>query len=691
MPEAGGVVRVSVPEGRGGRQVLVGETISETYAPEGSFVTVEYQDIRLKAKMVRADYGKKTITAEGTVVLEQGLSRLTGDRVDLDLNEKIGVITNGSVDLPGGLHLKGALLSKVGPRTFNITDGLLTACEGEKPAWSFKVSSGRVTLEDYARLKNVVFRFGGVPLLYTPYLLWPAKQDRASGFLIPGVGYSRNRGAFLGLSYYAVLGRSWDATLSADLYSKQYLGLGLELRARPSEGTRLEGVGYTTYDRDLRTFEWQTRGSLLADDLGPGLRGVAAWRADSNHAFFQSYNRDFDYNSARALRSEAFVTKTLGALSANLRVSNEEALYGETTVTSQRLPELDLRMRPTAVLGQRVFVEAEGRAGFLSIDKQGTGPEGKYARFDLFPRVSAPLSPFPWLSLRADAGYRITGYGKSLEKDIFIPPGPDTLTGGSYMRSYFQGGLELTGPSFAKLFDMKLGSYTKLKHVIEPRFDYDYIPDITDQARTPSFDEVDFASPTHTVRYALVQRLLGKAGKGAAREIASLELAGRYRFELPTALQSSPNATKTEPFDATLRINAGSGLSVDARATYDAKNSKITSTSLNTSITAGETAVALSLFDSRPVSGQGSAQLRVTGGVPIIPKLLRFDVQASYDLTRGRALETRSLLTVQGSCWKILAEVRDLRLTATPQRDYRIALTLKNVGSFLDITGNFPR
>jgi hypothetical protein len=255
------------------------------------------------------------------------------------------------------------------------------------------------------------------------------------------------------------------------------------------------------------------------------------------------------------------------------------------------------------------------------------------------------------------------------------------------MRSYFQGGLELTGPSFAKLFDMKLGSYTKLKHVIEPRFDYDYIPDITDQARTPSFDEVDFASPTHTVRYALVQRLLGKAGKGAAREIASLELAGRYRFELPAALQSSPNATKTEPFDATLRVNAGSGLSVDARATYDAKNSKITSTSLTTSVSAGETAVALSLFDSRPVLGQGSAQLRVTGGVPIIPKLLRFDVQASYDLTRGKALETRSLLTVQGSCWKIWPGATcgwESPATGLPHRPHA-----QNVGSFLDITGSF--
>ena len=85
-----------------------------------------------------------------------------------------------------------------------------------------------------------------------------------------------------------------------------------------------------------------------------------------------------------------------------------------------------------------------------------------------------------------------------------------------------------------------------------------------------------------------------------------------------------------------------------------------------------------------------SAQLRISGGLPILPKRLRFDVEANYDLTKGKMLESRSLLTLSASCFRILVEYRDLRTGDTPSRDYRVALTLKNVGSFLDFTGSLP-
>ena len=39
------------------------------------------------------------------------------------------------------------------------------------------------------------------------------------------------------LAYYQVLGRSWDTTLFADLYTKDYLAAGQEVRYHPTEGT----------------------------------------------------------------------------------------------------------------------------------------------------------------------------------------------------------------------------------------------------------------------------------------------------------------------------------------------------------------------------------------------------------------------------------------------------------------------
>jgi LPS-assembly protein len=691
-PEKGGVFRVEVPPGEGGRQSLVGESVWDAEAPPGQLVTVTYQDLVLKARKVRADNKAKTVVAEGDVLLIQGKSRMKGERLELDLAAKTGVLLSGSVALEGGLYLKGARIEKVGPRSFTIFDGTMTACEGDRPDWSFALSRGSVTLDDYARLHDVVFRFEGVPLLYSPYIIWPALRDRASGFLIPGLGYNTRRGGYLGLSYYWALSRSWDATFTADFYTRKFYGFGEELRMQPTAGTRGEGHFYLVRDRDLAQWRWETRGTIISDDLGPNLRGVVNWTGFSDQQFFQDYNRDFNLVSTRSVKSEAFVTWTRDPYSANLRLDREEALFATSTVVTERRPVLEGRFRPTAILGRAAFLEATAQAGELFVDRPPSGgvsqPAGTYDRIDLFPKLNVPLSPIPWLSAQANLAARLTSYGKSLSAD------GTTLLDSRFTRTYVDGKLELTGPSFSRIFEAKLGDFDRLKHVIEPRIDYEYLPDPGDVKRTPLFDEVDAVTSLHVVRYALVQRLLGKAKKSAAREIASLEVARSYNFKFPgESVSGAPVVVlqRSSPFDATLRVNTGPAFNFDARTTYDAHASQVTSASVTANVSKDDRSLALSLFDSRPVGAVSSAQLRYTGGLPIIKKRLRLDVQGNYDLSQSKMLESRYLLTIDGSCFRILTEYRDLRITGVPSRDFRIALTLKNVGSFLDFTGSLGR
>lgn len=693
-PERGGPIRIDVPEGEGGRQSVVGETHFEAEAPPGKRVTLTYDTIVLRARRVRADSKTKAVVAEGEVELIQAGSRLRGDRLDIDLDTKVGVVTQGAVDLEGGLHLEGALIAKVGPKSFTLTDGTLSACEGDDPAWLFSMKSGRITLEEYVRLKAVVFRLGGVPLLYTPYLLWPAMSDRVSGFLVPGIGYNSSRGANLGLSYFQTLGRSADATASADLYTKRYFGFGVEARVRPSEGTKASAVGYTVRDGETGRWQWKTLGLAEVNDLGPGWRAVASWLDYSDLAFFQSYDRDFALTSARSVKSQVFVTRTADPFTFNLRLDREKALFGDTEVVTERRPTLEARLRPTPILGPLVLFEARGQAGFLRAARGDGQPSGSYGRFDLFPKVSAPLSPLPWLSIQADAGGRVTWYGDSVDTL------GTRLAGSSVTRRTFQAGVEMTGPSFSRLFDASLFGADRLKHVLEPRVDWDYVSDAGDPRRIPLFDEVDLVSPAHTIRYALVQRLLGKTKQAPAREIASLEIGQTYYVRLPgegTPAGASPNASRRSPIDFLLRVSGGTNLSLDGRLSWDHAAGQVTSASLTTVYASSDRSLRLSLFDSNPVTPPGSVsaarstQLRFGGGTPIVPKLLRFDVEANYDLSRSRMLESRTLLTFEGSCFKVLAEYRDLRITGKPQRDFRIALNLKNIGSFLDFRGNFGR
>ena len=698
VPDKGGTIRIAIdkgePGGPQGKQTILEEDLFTADAPPGKFVTIEYQDVKLTARSVRGSLKKKTVVAEGDVTFEQGASSMRGALLELDLAEKTGVLTDGRMDLEGGLHLKGVTLAKVGPRTFTLTDGMVTSCEGQDPSWKFQVKSARVTLEEFARLKGVTFSMGGVPLLWTPYLIWPALRDRASGFLIPGLGYNSTRGGYLGMSYYWAISRSVDATFSGDFYTEKYYGLGAELRARPSEGTRFEGTYYTIQDPTVDAWRWQTLGALVSDDLGPRLRGVASWINFSDPTFFQEFNRNFSLVSTRSLKSEGFLTWSPDPVSVNLRVSREEALgYGSSSIVSERLPTIEAGLRPTPFFGQAFFVEASAQGGVLKTDRGEGLPSGTYYRFDLFPKVNVPLSLFPWLSLEGTAGVRLTSYGKSLSPD------GAALTDEPYNREALSTSLSLTGPSFSRLLEGKLGPFTKFKHVIEPRVTWEYLAGRDNFAATPLFDEIDSLVPTNVIRYSLLQHLLAKGDQGGSREIASFEVARQYFVRLPgegTAYGPAPDAQRNSPWSFILRVNATSSLNLDVRTTWDSHANQVTSASVTAVMSRGERALALSLFDSHPVivpasSDPGaSTQLRFAGGMPILPRRLRFDVEANYDLSQGRMLESRTLLTLQAACFKILVEYRDLRTGDAPSRDFRVALTLKNVGSFLDFTGSLP-
>ncbi len=603
---------------------------------------------------------------------------MTGLRLEMDLTDKTGILTDGKAEL-AGILVRGAVLAKTGARTFEIRDGAVTACEGDDPAWEFEVKDGRVTLDDYAKLKTVVFRLGGVPLLYTPYLLWPALRDRASGFLLPGVGYSSSRGGFLGLSYYQVLGRSADATVTTDLYTEKFFGLGTELRLRPSEGTRFTGAYYTVIDPNR---------AVAVEDLGEHHRrrprAPDPRRRELDGLLQPRLLPDLRPRLLPHLDPDGGPEGLRDALRGALRLQPEAR-------ARDRPLRLD-RGRPGEKAGPRGPPAADGalrqhglRRGadlgrLPALDPAARGqPAGDYGRLDLFPKVSAPLSPVPWLSLNVEAGYRFTQYGASVAAD------GRSLTDDPYTRTTAQAGLELTGPSFARVFDVKLGKFTKLKHVVEPRVDYQYQTDPGDLSRTPVFDEVDTILPSHAVRYALVQRLLGKEKSGVSREVASLEVSRSHYLELPVGV---PESGRDSPLDAVLRVNAGSALNFDARAAWDLAAGVVTSTSVSANIGSAARFLRFSLYDSRPVGAPTpSTQLRFGGGSAILPKALRLDVEANYDIARSRMLEWRSLLTWEASCFKILAEYRDLRIGAIPTKDFRIGLNLKNIGSFLDFTG----
>ena len=694
-------------------------------------VVIEYQDVRITADAARYDFPTKTATLTGHVVIDQGPTRMSGDRGTFQIEAKTGKLENATADLAPTYHVIAKSIEKIGEATYRVVDGIFTACDVPKPDWSFRLSEAVVTLDDYARMKNVTFRARSVPLLYTPYLIWPTKEDRASGLLVPGVGFSSSRGAYLGMTHYWVSGRSTDLTSSVDLYSKGTIGMGEEFRWTPAPESAGVLQAYGVHDTDATvcvplseapstggTFctlpngaagvyaqktrdRWKVRLDHVSDDLPYGFRGVVAIRDYSDQEYLQDFERSFALSSARQILSRAFLTKNFGDDSVNLRFERSETFFG-STVTQERLPSLEFSRRTSRIGETPLFFALESSASWLYINRGPNLPRGDYARADIHPTLSLPWKRIPWLSVTARAGGRFTEYTDSTDS------AQTRFAGEALTRQYGEAGVSIVGPSFSRIYDAEIGPYGKFKHVIEPRIDYSYVSHVATPERIPEYDEVDLALGTNQIRYAIVNRLLARASdpkKGNAAEIASLEIAQTRYFTLPQNLFqdsstfSQPIVSKTGPVEATLRVAPGPSFHLDGRLSYDATATQVTGTSLSAAYTWKTSFLNATWFASRPVltaplpagsPSPDSDQFRLAAGVDI-SRAFRIDTQLNYDARQKRLLEDRSLLTFRASCFSVFLEVRQLRLPPTPRRDIRFVINLKDIGTLLDMHQSVDR
>jgi LPS-assembly protein len=724
VPEKGDVVHLSTKN-------PVEFIKDESWEGSGD-VVIEYQDVKVQADHARYIFPTDVATLEGHVVIDQGPTRMTGDRAVFKVKAKTGRLENATADLAPTYHIVAQSIEKIGDATYHIEKGIFTACSVPRPAWSFSLAEAVVTLDDYARMRNVAFRAiqSRLPLLYTPYLIWPTKEDRATGLLVPGVGSNGSRGAYLGLTHFWVTGRPTDLTTTLDLYSKGTVGLGEEFRWTPTPESAGLFQGYAIHDTaatvcvplaeepsggdgpctlpdgSIGAFSrrvknrWKVRLEHVSDDLPWGVRGVATIRDYSDEEYLQDLEGSFALNSARQILSRVFLTKNFGDDSVNLRLERSETFFG-TDVIQERYPSLEYFRRTSRIGSTPFFFAAEGSFSELYINRGTNLPRGSYGRADLHPMLSIPWKRIPWLSVTVKGGARWTGYSDSVDD------AQTRFVGSSFTREYAEAGVSIVGPSFSRIFEGQLFQFGKFKHVIEPRIDYTYVSQVSDPGRIPEYDDIDLQLGQNQVRYAIVNRLLARPAdpkQGGAQEIASLEVSQTRAFQLPQTLilpgqTFQPLITKVGPVTSELRLTPGPFFQFDGRVDYDTQASQVTGSSVTAAVLWKTNFFNATYFAARPVlaapvpagsPSPNSDQFRIAAGVDLL-KSIRVDTQLNYDARQGLLLEDRSLLTYRGSCYSIFLEVRQLRLPPITRRDVRLVFNLKDIGTLLDFHQSLDR
>jgi hypothetical protein len=440
--------RKFVGEGPGGKALEIaagpGSIIGKDELILKEYVDIKYGDTRLQADYVRYLPSTKDVTALGNVILDQGTSRLTAERLTYNLDTETGVFYTARGYAEPSYYFEADRVEKISKDEMVLYDATFTACTQPVPYWSFKIERALIRQDNYAYLHNPRFKIGHVIVFYSPYLIWPVKSDRASGLLFPEFGFSRRSGTILSNALYWAIRRNMDATLYLDYMSLAGFGTGLEYRYVPSENGRGYFTGYFIRDQiakqediaGIPTNRWVINYGHN-QVFGSGWKLVATANFISDFDYYRDFERDLRLSTNPQAVSNLFMTRTWGFYSLNLRGERREQLVNvavdpvfngpfsqteEETITRWIQPGIELRGRRQRLGTLPFFITLESSADLFDKGIQGTG----YGRFDLFPVLSSQLSPVPWLDVNASFGVRDTYYTKSQRGDLGCDNIPNT-------------------------------------------------------------------------------------------------------------------------------------------------------------------------------------------------------------------------------------------------------------------------
>ena len=650
-------------------------------------VRILYQDIKISCDEMEFNRATQDLLARGRIIFDQGPSRFTADELHYNLGTKTGLFVNGSGFLDPMYSFTGSLIEKIDETHYRVDDALFTTCgrDDPSPPWSFSVRRALLEEEGFGRFTSSALRVQNFPVFYLPYLVWPIKQERAPGLLMPIFGYSDRRGFNIGLPVFVPVGRSYDTTIFADYYTNGYYGLGNEWRWVPGADASGRSLGYAIWDEANQQWQWRYDVVHTQADLY-GFRLLVELEDLSDVDFFQEFDRTFEANTRRSLYSQIYLTRSYGPGTLNLRADRRMTFLTTADVELMQLPEAELRVRSTSIGGSPIYWDLVSSVNYFDVDR-GNTLQGQYGRADFYPTLSYSLPSPPWLSVTPRFGGRGTYYTQRLSEDRL------SFDDEPISRTYLAVGVDIVGPSVSRIFNQPWGPYARFKHLIEPRIQYAFLggTEAEDTFLIPVFDEVDSTPLTNRVRLALANRLLARSKEGvSARELGTIELRQEYSFDEALNRGDGVQTSQWGPLSALFRLTPTVGTGFDAQVSYDTLFSNPISTSLATSLIRPEGSARLTWFQSyasqtgERVSSQVRALLEFRK--PGFP--LQAGLHIAYDLEQQEFQQQQYRVFWQGSCWSVAAEYRDVRLGLYPTQEYRIVIELKGVGALPEIKGS---
>ncbi len=517
-------------------------------------VIISYATLVAEASKVTVDTASNEAQLTKDVRISEINANMTAQKATINLETQEGSLEDVFLNFEDGdYRVLAKEVRKESGETYSLKEAILTTCncpEGEdcRP-WSLYAGESRVEKDGYGEAWNSTLRVYDVPVFYLPYMVFPAKSKRQSGFLPMTFGPSRRTGVSAFVPFFWAINDSTDSTITGVYESKVRTGVDVELRklfqrnhsleaglvyfnesqrAGKLLGTRVDGLADPSLDENRFAGYWK---ELWTGKVGEQpLQLIVDGHFVSDDLLPREYERSaIADNNARFVTSSAVLRTPIGDdFSLDLSSEYNQSMVQSDDLVFQRLPELSLTgmnfFRPfgESPYGLRLVVSHSADTTNFWRTEDYTG-----IRSEIYEKFKLPFYVGNLLDGSVEAGVRATQYQLNAGdqvSDSELDSGVDPLTTllPDSSNRLLPSLTAKVGTSFEKVFPVEEGNLfkfigelgslgrtqqiTRMKHTIEPGLKYLYIPDV-DQSDNPQFDSQDQIAQRNVVTYSLTQRL----------------------------------------------------------------------------------------------------------------------------------------------------------------------------------------
>ena len=501
-------------------EVMKYNNFTDVYDFHGS-VIITYEGGTLKADDVQLDNKNSIATAQGNAFLSKGADNMAGDKIVFNIESKTGTAFNSKVFLAKNhFYIKGAKIEKTGEDTYYIEKPSATTCDGDNPDWQVAGSEMKVTIEGYGLMKNARFLTKGLPVLYSPFIPFPAKTKRQSGFLLPYLSYSQNKdGVDVELPFFWAISPEMDATFYQRLIERRGFKEGVEFRYYL--GDKSFGTLYGDYIADVKQVtetidaatsrDWNSvhqRWSYYLNhqtNFDPQLYIRTDLRKVSDKWYFKDFSSHNYYiehyaaneedpfkkvpfhgdESLRSLESTVRAVKSWSNYSISALISStDDFAAANNDKTLQKYPEIVFTGIKQPLFNTPVYFEFAGTYDYFY---RGEGQKGHYG--SVLPTLSLPFNLSRYAKVIPQIAVKEIFWGRD-----------DNQTGGgvgdkSGDKTIYNASIAASS-QVSRVFDLNMFNWEKIRHEVKPEIKYSYIPNVKQDnipdyvtALTPAIDQ----------------------------------------------------------------------------------------------------------------------------------------------------------------------------------------------------------